>query len=87
MEKILPTEIKKIGLESYESFANFVLIKVNEKKYSKAKILSFLKKKKILVRDLSNYGMKHFFRVSIGSTSDLKKFLKELRNSINTKNA
>ena len=84
--KILPTEIKKIGLESYESFANFVLIKVNEKKYSKAKILSFLKKKKILVRDLSNYGMKHFFRVSIGSTSDLRKFLKELRNSINTKN-
>ena len=85
--KVLPIEIKKIGLESYESFANFVLIRVNEKKYSKAKILSFLKKKKILVRDLSNYGMKHFFRVSIGSTSDLKKFLKELRNSINTKNA
>ena len=85
--KILPTEINKIGLESYESFANFVLIKVDEKKYSKAKILSFLRKKKILVRDLSNYGMKQFFRVSIGSTSDLKKFLKELRNSINTKNA
>ena len=29
-----------------------------------------------MVRDLSNYGMKHFFRVSIGSTSDLRKFLK-----------
>ena len=77
--KILPTEIKKIGLESYESFANFVLIKVDEKKYSKAKILSFLKKKKILVRDLSNYGMKQFFRVSIGSTSDLKKILKRVK--------
>ena len=44
-------------------------------------------KLKILVRDLSNYGMKQFIRVSIGSTSDLKKFLKELRNSINKKNA
>ena len=85
--KILPAEIKKIGLESYESFANFVLIKVDDKKHSKAKILSFLRKKKILVRDLSNYGMKSFFRVSIGTSNDLKKFLKELRNSINTKNA
>ena len=84
--KILPIEIKKIGLESYESFANFILIRVNEKKYSKTKILSFLKKKKILVRDLSNYGMKQFFRVSIGTSSDLKKFLRELRNSINKQN-
>ncbi len=80
--KILPIEIKKIGLESYESFANFVLIKVDRKKYSKIKILSFLKKKKIFVRDLNNYGMKQFFRVSIGSSDDLKKFLIELRNSI-----
>ena len=85
--KILPTEIKKIGLESFESFANFVLIRVNEKQYSKKKILSFLKRKKILVRDLTNYGMKQFFRVSIGSNSDLKKFLRELRNSIKNENA
>ena len=73
MEKILPTEIKKIGLESFESFANFVLIRVNEKQYSK-KNFKFSKKEKILVRDLTNYGMKQFFRVSIGSNSDLKIF-------------
>ena len=85
--KILPTEIKKIGLESFESFANFVLIRVDEKKYSKREIINFLKKKKVLVRDLNNYGMKQFFRVSIGSNNDLKKFLRELRNSINKKNA
>ena len=77
--KILPTEIKKIGLESFESFANFVLIKVDEKKYSKKDIISFLKKKRILVRDLTNYGMKQFFRVSIGSNNDLKKFLKGIK--------
>ena len=58
-----------------------------KKKILESKNFKFFKKEKILVRDLSNYGMKHFFRVSIGSTSDLKKFLKELRNSINTKNA
>ena len=46
MEKILPTEIKKIGLESYESFANFVLIKVNEKKIFESKNFKFSKKKK-----------------------------------------
>ena len=68
-------------------FANFVLVRVNETKYSKREILRFLKKKRILVRDLTNYGMKEFFRVSIGSNSDLKKFLRELRNSINKKNA
>ena len=44
--KILPTEIKKIGLESYESFANFVLIKVNEKKLLESKNFKFFKKKK-----------------------------------------
>ena len=81
--KILPNKINELGLKSYETFANFVLIKVDPKKNSKKKIISFLKKKKIIVRDLNNYGLNDFFRVSIGSSKDLKKFLRELKNSIN----
>jgi len=80
--KVLPEKINKLGLQSYETFGNFILIKVDKNKFSKSKILSFLKKKKIIVRNLENYGLKDFFRVSIGSTSDLKKFLIELKNSL-----
>ena len=58
------------------------LLKVDRKAIFKNKNFKFFKKEKILVRDLTNYGMKQFFRVSIGSSDDLKKFLIELRNSV-----
>ncbi len=77
--KTLPKKLNDLGLESFESFANFVLVKVDPNNFSKKYILNSLKKKKILVRDLSNYGLLDFFRVSIGSSSDLNKFLKVLK--------
>ena len=48
--KILPDKINDMGLESYETFANFILIKVDPNKFSKIKIIDFLKTKNILVR-------------------------------------
>ena len=80
--KILPNKINQLGLQSYETFGNFILVKVDPKKNSKKKILAFLKRKKIIVRDLNNYGLNDFFRVSIGSSGDLKKFLIELESSL-----
>ncbi len=82
-KKSLPKIINSLGLESYETFANFVLVKVDKKKYSKTRILNHLRKNKIIVRNLDNYGLKDFFRVSIGSSNNLKKFLKELKKSLN----
>ncbi len=80
--KILPDKINDMGLESYETFANFILIRVDPNKFSKLKIIDSLKKKNILVRDLSNYKLDNYFRVSIGSTSDLNKFLRELKRTL-----
>ncbi len=76
--KVLPEKLNNLGLTAYESFANFVLVKIDKKKYKKPYILNSLKKKKILVRDLNNYGLFDFFRVSIGTSPDLNKFLKEI---------
>ncbi len=82
---ILPEQINNIGLESYKTFANFILVRVNPKRFSKPSILSYLKKKNIIVRDLNNYGLLDYFRVSIGENKSLKKFLNELRNSLKVK--
>ena len=76
--KILPERLNNLGLISYESFANFFLVKIDKKKYSKKYILNSLQKRKILVRDLNNYKLFDFFRVSIGSSTNLNKFLKEI---------
>ncbi|MEE2695326.1 MAG: histidinol-phosphate transaminase [Pseudomonadota bacterium] len=81
-QRILPEEINRIGFRAYKTHANFVLVKVDPEKFSKKKIINYLKKKKIVIRDLRNYGLNDFFRVSIGTTPHLKKFLKELKNSI-----
>ena len=48
--KILPNKINQLGLKSYETFANFVLIKVDpKKKFKKKDYLFFKKKKKLLL--------------------------------------
>ena len=75
----LPELINKIGLEARETHTNFVLVKVNKKKFIKKKIIQGLQKKKIIVRELLNYGLHDYFRVSIGTDSQLKKFIKELK--------
>lgn len=83
--KLLPLKIREIGLETTKSFTNFILIKVDPKKYSKRKILSNLRNNKILVRDLDSYSLKNYFRVSIGSDYEMKKFLKILKISVKQK--
>lgn len=82
--KILPKEINSLGLQSYETFANFVIVKVDPSRFSKDQIIKILNQKKIIVRNLDNYGLNDYFRVSIGSSPHLKKFLIELKKAIRT---
>ncbi len=86
-QKKLPALINNIGLKAYETFTNFVLIKVDKKKYFKSGIIKGLLKKGIIVRELYNYGLNDFFRVSIGTDKQMNKFIKELNNIVkkNTK--
>ena len=80
--EILPNKINSLGLKSYKTFANFALVKVDPLKFSKEKIIKILSKKKIIVRDLDNYGLNDYFRVSIGSSIHLNIFLRELKKVI-----
>ena len=77
-QKKLPLLINSLGLKAYETFANFILVEVKGQD-QKIKIISQLLKKKIIVRDLNNYGLKNFFRVSIGTDSEMNIFIKTLK--------
>ena len=81
----LPKELNKLGFKVKTSYTNFILVEVDKKKYSKEKILNLLKKNKIIVRDMKSYNLQNFFRVSIGKDSHMKKFLKVLKSSVDTK--
>ena len=80
--EILPNKINSLGLKSYKTFANFALVKVDPLKFSKEKIIKILNRKKIIVRNLDNYGLNDYFRVSIGSSIHLNIFLRELKKVI-----
>ena len=56
-----------------------MLIKINKKKFNKSVILKLLLKNKILIRDLTSYGLDEFIRVSVGSSAQMNKFLQVLK--------
>ena len=77
-QKLLPKKINSFGLEAYETFTNFVLVRVEKNKFDKSKIIHGLNTNNIFVRELFNYNLPDYFRVSIGTESEMKKFLKVL---------
>lgn len=81
-QKKLPNFVDSIGLKGYATFANFILIEVKDTKKKKIEILSKLLKNKIIVRDLESYGLKNYFRVSIGTNSQMNLFMKILKNVV-----
>ena len=83
-KKWLIKEINDIGLKAIPGFANFILIKTSEH-YSALKIVNILKSKGIYVRGLSSYGLKDYFRISIGKKGDLKKLVNHLKIIIKEK--
>ena len=81
-QKKLPRIINEIGLQAFETYTNFVLVKVNKRKFDKKKIIEGLQKKRIIVRELNNYGLIDYFRVSIGTNEELNYFIKILRSLV-----
>ena len=60
-----------------------MLIKIDKKKFNKNVILKLLLKNKILIRDLTSYGLDEFIRVSVGSSKQMNKFLQVLKGIMN----
>ena len=79
-QKKVTEVVNSLGLEAKKTYANFVLIKIDKKKFYKSVILKLLIKNKILIRDLNSYGLDEFIRVSIGSSKQMTKFLQILKN-------
>lgn len=71
----LQREFGAMGLEYVPSFANFVLVKVNDGKG----VFQALMKKGIIVRDMTSYALPEWIRVSIGTMEQNERFLEELK--------
>lgn len=65
------TELSKLPIKVYDSQANFIFIKVNDAKTLNKYLLS----NGVIVRTLENYDIVDCLRISIGTTSENKKFL------------
>ncbi|MCD6228628.1 MAG: histidinol-phosphate transaminase [Candidatus Omnitrophica bacterium] len=75
-------ELKKLNLEFVESVTNFIL--VNFKKDTKA-LYNYLLKRGVIIRELSSWGMKNFFRVTVGLHKENSKFIHYLKEFLKRK--
>lgn len=80
-KEYLYNEFKKNNISFTKSATNFILVKFGSKT---SKLCEYLLKKGIIVRDLSSWGLKDFFRVSIGLTKENKKFIACIREYLRT---
>ncbi|OQW98589.1 MAG: histidinol-phosphate transaminase [Elusimicrobia bacterium A5] len=78
-KKYLYEELKKIGLEYIPSVANFILINV---KQDGQIIFEKLLRKGVIVRAMDEYGLKNFVRVTIGTPTENRKFIREVTKII-----
>lgn len=72
--------VKKLGLESIPSVANFITIDV---KKSGVDVFNDLLKKGVIVRPLVPYDLPNHIRVTVGTHDQNEKFLKDLKEVLN----
>ena len=75
--KLLTLKLEKLGFRVLPSHGNFVL--TSHTKIQAKKIVSELKKNKILVRHFNKNKIKNWLRISIGTKRECEKLLKVLR--------
>lgn len=79
----LSEEIIKLGLKTYPSIANFILVefpaKDSDKKYTASAANSYLMEHGLIVRDVSNYGLPNHLRITVGLEDDNKAIIETLK--------
>lgn len=75
-------EFDKLGIEYIVSAANFVSFDAGQRFQSVYKTLA---KNGILVRPLSNYGMPHHLRVTVGTNYEIDEFIKAIKSARHNK--
>jgi len=66
---------ENMGIAFEESFTNFILVHVGA---DSSQVAASLLKKGVIIRDMAAWGLKGYIRVSIGSASENKRFIKTL---------
>ena len=74
-KKFLYGAFRKMGLKYVESATNFILVDV---KKDCRQVFDMLLKKGVIVRDMKGWGMETFIRVTVGTRTENKKFIKAL---------
>lgn len=77
--EFLYQNLDKLGVQYKESCTNFILVDV---KSDATKVTQKMLKQGVIVRNMSGWGVKNFIRVSIGTQSENKKFIKVLGEAL-----
>ena len=80
-KEYLYKELRRLNVSFKESATNFVLV---DFKKDTSKLNSYLLKKGIIVRPLSGWGLKNYFRVTAGLRKENEKFINCLESYLNT---
>lgn len=73
-------QLEEIGLEYVPSVANFLLIKVSNSQ----EVIQRLLKLGIIVRNMGVYGLDEYIRVTIGTREENQRFIRTLRQVLNS---
>lgn len=74
-KKYLYRELDRLKIDYISSAANFILIDIGQDGLA---IFNKLLRQGVIVRDMRQYGLKNFIRVTIGTQKENKKFIKAL---------
>ncbi|KPK98970.1 MAG: hypothetical protein AMJ95_01565 [Omnitrophica WOR_2 bacterium SM23_72] len=72
----LYAQLKKMGLATVPSVANFILIDCQRDSMN---VFKEMLKKGVIVRDMKQYGLNNFIRVTVGTRRENEKFIKALK--------
>ncbi len=75
-------QLKKLGLAYVPSVANFILIDVSQ---DSLELFSKMLKFGVIVREMKQYGLKNFVRVTIGTRKENERFIKVLKKILRGK--
>lgn len=75
-------EVSSLGLKTYPSVANFLLVEFASEKVAEEANL-FLRNEGVVVRDVVAYGLPKCLRVTIGKEEENKAFIAALRDFVN----
>lgn len=78
-KKYIYKQLRTLKIEYVASATNFILIDL---KQDVTRIFKSMLKKGVIVRDLKQYGLNNYIRVTIGTDRENRKFIKALKESL-----